>query len=121
MERTPRQGQVRRPFLLGVGTFLLSAVLIATTSSVEAIAGASATGAGTWISTGSMAHARWFHTATLLRNGKVLVTGGDTDCCFTALASAELYDPATGTWSTTGSMAIPRSYHSATRLLNGEV
>src|SRR5262245_24205431 len=45
--------------------------------------------------TGSLATARWFHTATLLPNGKVLVAGGwDASG---ALASAELYDPASGT------------------------
>src|SRR5205814_7357196 len=55
---------------------------------------------GAWSPTGSMANARSRHTATLLANGKVLVTGGsivrDTS------ASAELYDPDTATWAGTG-------------------
>ena len=55
---------------------------------------------GMWTATGSMATARYFHTATLLPNGQVLVAGGIT--AFT-LASAELYDPATGMWTATGS------------------
>jgi hypothetical protein len=47
---------------------------------------------GTWTATGSLNTARYFHTATLLPNGMVLVAGG-TDGV-NALASAELYDPA---------------------------
>jgi N-acetylneuraminic acid mutarotase len=52
----------------------------------------------TWTATGSMANARYGHTATLLGNGSVLVAGGEnqTGC---ALSSSEIYDPATGVWS----------------------
>src|ERR1700736_6034621 len=53
--------------------------------------------------TGSLATARYDHTATLLPNGKVLVAGG-TDNSFHAVTSAELYDPASGTWMATGSI-----------------
>src|SRR6266513_4018883 len=55
---------------------------------------------GTWTATGRLGTARTLHTATLLPNGKVLVAGGNNG---SALASAELYDPATGTWTATGS------------------
>jgi N-acetylneuraminic acid mutarotase len=77
---------------------------------------------GRWTRTGRMSAARLFQTATLLPNGKVLIAGGcgDPDCN-SALASAELYDPATGTWSTTGRMSVPRGEHSATLLLDGKV
>jgi len=74
---------------------------------------------GTWTTTGSMNTARARHTATLLPNGKVLMTGGFNQT--NLLASAELYDPSTGKWTLTGSMAIARWGHSATVLPNGEV
>ena len=69
--------------------------------------------AQTWSNTGSMANARSGHTATLLQNGKVLVTGNNFSC--------ELYDPITGIWSNTGSMATSRLSHTATLLPNGKV
>ena len=47
------------------------------------------------------------HTATLLLNGQVLVSGGAN--ITGSLATAELYDPATGTWMATGSMAVART------------
>lgn len=67
---------------------------------------------------GSLHTARYSHTATLLNSGKVLVAGGANG---SALASAELYDPATGTWTTTGSLNFARYSHTATLLANGQV
>src|SRR5436190_1071389 len=90
----------------------------------QSVTGASATKApaqtlATWISTGSLATARASHSATLLPNGQLLVVGGYDGSG--ALASAELYDPATGLWSATASMATPRSGPTATLLPNGQV
>ena len=56
---------------------------------------------GNWTATGSLATARFEHTATLLPNGTVLVAGG-LDDSGKLLASTEFYDPASGNWSTTG-------------------
>jgi large repetitive protein len=71
---------------------------------------------GTFSSTGSMVNARSFHTATLLSNGNVLVTGGNVGG-----VTAELYDPVTGSFALTGSMSVARSSHTATLLPNGKV
>jgi hypothetical protein len=52
-------------------------------------------------------------------SGKVLVAGGSGSSI--ALASAQLYDPASGTWSPTGSMVSARTGHTATLLSNNKV
>jgi len=78
---------------------------------------------GSWAASGNLGTARWAHTATLLRNGKVLITGGISALFDNTypLASAELYDPALGTWAATGSLTTTRAYHTATLLPNGKV
>lgn len=74
----------------------------------------------TWSVTGALTDGRDGHTATLLSNGKVLVTGG-YDTSGKPLASSELYDPVLGTWSPTGALANARYFHTATLLPNGMV
>ena len=54
----------------------------------------------TWTATGDLNVARSGHTATLLRNDKVLVVGG-AGAITGVISSAELYDPDTGTWEAT--------------------
>ena len=64
---------------------------------------------------GSMAEARAGHKATLLGDGRVLVTAGSDT------GSAEVYDPSTGMWSSTGSIAEVRAFNTATLLADGRV
>jgi WD40 repeat protein len=66
-----------------------------------------------------MSFARYFHTATMLPDGKVLVAGG-FDGSLT-LASSELFDPITGTWDTVGNLNASRYSHTTTLLPNGTV
>ena len=80
---------------------------------------ASGQASGTWAVTGSLNTPRAGHTATLLPNGQVLVSGGENATGF--LAGAELYNPSTGQWTVTGDMAAPRINHQATLLPNGRV
>ena len=75
---------------------------------------------GTWAVTGSLVARRYGPTATLLNNGKVLVTGGSTSGG-AVLASAELYDPLSGSWTLTGFMISAREYHTAILLQDGKV
>jgi hypothetical protein len=63
-----------------------------------------------------------YTTATLLLDGRVLVTGPKWPAIGQAPApSAQLYDPATGKFSATGSMLQARVDASATRLQDGRV
>jgi hypothetical protein len=69
-----------------------------------------------------MKTARDYHTATLLRNGKVLVAGGYSGPLGTVvLASTELYDPSTNGWSDAAPMLIPHASHTAALLPDGKV
>ncbi len=70
--------------------------------------------------TGNMEVDRSWHRSTLLPDGKVFVTGG-LDSYGNALASAEIYDPATGKFTDAGTMNSKRAGHSATLLPNGRV
>lgn len=76
--------------------------------------------AGSVTPTGNMSTPRAAHTATLLPNGKVLITGGmERNGGF--FATAELYDPDTGKFTATGSMTTKRVGHKAILLRNGKV
>ena len=76
-----------------------------------------------FVATGSMHTARQDATATLLKNGKVLIAGGAaySNAMATVYASAELYDPATGNFTNTGSMGAARADATAVALSDGRV
>jgi hypothetical protein len=73
-----------------------------------------------WQLISPMAHPRGFLNATILPDGKVLVTGG-TNSGFNPIAGAvlpaEMWDPATESWSTMAAMSVRRLYHSTAVLL----
>ena len=85
-----------------------------------AVATTTHTSPGELFPTGNTAVARFSHTATRLRNGKVLVAGGMTRNGLW-LDSAELYDPSQGRFSPTGSLHSERAGATATLLPNGNV
>ncbi|MEP7340283.1 MAG: kelch repeat-containing protein [Acidobacteriota bacterium] len=76
--------------------------------------------AGAWSFTGLMKVGRNGPTATLLRDGRVLVAGG-RDANNQPLVSAELYDPATDRWTQAGNLNEARADHSAALLKDGRV
>jgi len=59
------------------------------------------------------------HSATLLKNGTVLLAGGSASQH--EIASAQTFDPITRAIATTGSMLTPRQHHTATLLKDGTV
>jgi Galactose oxidase, central domain/Kelch motif len=76
---------------------------------------------GTYSVVGSMARARYYHTATLLPDGRVLVVGGTPDGLSENIAEAEIFDPETSRFSSTGKLAVGRYLHTATLLNDGRV
>lgn len=68
---------------------------------------------GTFALTGTMTVARAMHTATMLNDGTVLLTGPDQ--------TAELFDPNGGSFASTGTMTTARASHTATLLSDGSV
>ncbi|HPS41841.1 MAG TPA: kelch repeat-containing protein [Anaerolineaceae bacterium] len=95
--------------------FLLIAILFTFVYLFHILVPVSAS-SGNWITINSMNYGRYYHTATSLSDGRVLITGG-----VLGLANSELFNPATGIWTSTGSMNIGRSSHVAILLSTGKV
>ncbi|HSB53549.1 MAG TPA: galactose oxidase-like domain-containing protein [Gemmatimonadales bacterium] len=92
------------------------------TASAEVIDLNAGSGAA-WRTVASMTVGRRQLNATLLADGKVLVTGGTNSTGFNVapsdsrVLSAELWDPATEQWTTLARMSHQRVYHSSALLL----
>jgi hypothetical protein len=76
---------------------------------------------GAFRRTGDLIHFHNGPTATLLRNGDVLIAGGDLGDGDGATAAAELYHPDSGTFAATSSLTIAREGHASSLLSNGSV
>src|SRR6185503_16057201 len=100
--------------LIGLSVFLSSTnVGPAPSHNATPTPHASAATAGAWIKVAPTTQDHKGYSATLLRDGRVLVAGGG------GLSSAEIFDPASRTWSPTGSMTRARAGHEATLLSDG--
>ena len=77
--------------------------------------------ARTWTDAGSMSQPRRHLTATVLPDGKVLVTGGVSGGGFnevgTGVRAAEIWNPSSNAWSTLASNSVTRAYHSVSILM----
>lgn len=107
----------RRRLSASVAT-LASAWLIA------ASAVAFAAGPSNWSPAGDLTLERNSHVATVLSDGRVLVTGGYSPSAGNGgynVQTAEIYDPGTNSWTTTGSTANGRNDHAGVLLANGKV
>lgn len=69
---------------------------------------------------GRLTEGRSGHTATLLRDGRILIAGGVGDG-WTFLSSAEVFDPRSGRSEAVGKMSVARECHTATLLRDGRV
>jgi hypothetical protein len=71
----------------------------------------------TWALAGTMANTRYNHSAVVLDDNTVLVTGGfGVDP-----KSAEIYAPTTDSWSSATGMTSARTLHTSTKLLDGRI
>lgn len=75
-----------------------------------------------WRTAAPMSAPRYFHSATLLNDGRILVAGGFTRReQNTVLSSAEVYDPTADAWQSAKPMNAARAGHNAVLLLSGAV
>ena len=76
-----------------------------------------------WNYVAPMTHRRKHHNATILPDGKVLITGGTkgaeptTETSTDPASAAEVWDPETNTWTVLASLTRYRGYHAIAMLL----
>lgn len=72
---------------------------------------------------GKLKQARWNHSATLLKDGRVLITGGSSgnNKKQFGLSSSEIFDPKTNKFTPAGDLNIPRMYLNSNLLDDGRV
>ena len=92
--------------------FILLLAFAATAVLVEPVAVQAGGPIGGWLPGPPMAAARDSHTATVLKDGRVLVVGRP---------GAEIYDPSTKRWSQAGTPVMARTNATATLLAGGRV
>src|SRR5919202_4341615 len=100
-----------------MGAYVRKATVGAVVAVMMALAAAGVAQAA-WSGVDPVVTGRYNHTATLLQDGRVLVTGGNDNA---PVAGARLYDPATGTWSNAAAMHVGRSGQAAALLRDGRV
>jgi hypothetical protein len=79
-----------------------------------------AAGPGTWAPSGDCTPKRFEQAAGPLADGRVLVTGGQSDPPGNYLTSAKLFQPP-ASWSDAASMGQPRGMHTQTLLADGRI
>ena len=72
-----------------------------------------------WTSAGRFEVNRAGHSATVLRDGRVLVVGGAGPA--STVAKAEMYNPDKNAWYPAGSLALARTGHSAAMMSDGRI
>src|SRR5579884_1475895 len=97
----------------GLLSFLLTVITITPLAAAQT--------SGTWALTGQMANSEQNATATLMQNGKVLVSGGDMGGLAVIINNAQIFDPATNSWKMAHAMRAARMGHGGTLLPNGKV
>jgi large repetitive protein len=72
-----------------------------------------------WRPAAPLHDARSDHAAVALKDGRVMVIGGNFDTRL--LSSVEIYDPRTDVWTKAASLPRPRTQHAAVRLADGRI
>ena len=76
---------------------------------------------GKWQTKSNMLGYRWYPSATILTDGKILITGGGTQLNPQRTNSTEIYDPETGISQAVGNTTIPQEQSPILMLYNGKI